>query len=269
MSTELSVPTIREVSDYLRAVFPLRLAESWDNVGLLAGDEAGPAGKIMTCLTVTPESAEEAIDEQVQLIVSHHPLPFHSFKRLTTDLTPTRLLWQLAQAGVAIYSPHTAFDSAAEGINQLALQRLHCSSIRPLLPKPGDPEGLGAGRAGELPSPGSLGELTARVKTIYDIPFVQLVGQPDRIVTRCASACGSGGSFVGAAADAGCDALLTGEATFHDCLEARARNIALILVGHYASERFGVEQLAERIAQQFPASQVWPSRRETDPLQVV
>ncbi|MFM7115871.1 MAG: Nif3-like dinuclear metal center hexameric protein [Planctomycetota bacterium] len=269
MPNNSSAPTIREVSDYLRAIYPLRLAETWDNVGLLVGNDLAPAARIMTCLTVTPESADEAIEEQVQLIVSHHPLPFHSFKRLTTELTPTRLLWQLAQAGIAIYSPHTAFDSAAEGINQLALERLNCAGIRPLLPKPGDPEGLGAGRAGDLPSPTSLSEFAARVKTIYDIPCVQFVGQPDRIITRCGSACGSGGSFVGAAADAGCDALLTGEASFHDCLEARARNIALILVGHYASERFGVEQMAERIAEQFPSAQVWPSRRESDPLQIV
>lgn len=269
MPTHAPAPTIRDVSDYLRAIYPLRLAESWDNVGLLVGNESAPAARILTCLTVTPESAEEAIDEQVQLIVSHHPLPFHSFKRLTTELTPTRLLWQLAQAGIAIYSPHTAFDSAAEGINQFALQRLNCVAIQPLLPKPGDPEGLGAGRAGDLPSPCSLGEFAARVKTIYEIPFLQIVGQTDRIISRCASACGSGGSFVGAAADAGCDALLTGEATFHDCLEARARNIALILVGHYASERFGVEQMAEQIARQFPSAEVWPSRRESDPLQVL
>ncbi|MFO0455774.1 MAG: Nif3-like dinuclear metal center hexameric protein [Planctomycetota bacterium] len=269
MPNNPSTSTIREVSDYLRAAYPIRLAESWDNVGLLVGNDSAPATRIMTCLTVTPESAEEAIEEKVQLIVSHHPLPFHSFKRLTTELTPTRLLWQLAQAGVSIYSPHTAFDSAAEGINQFALQRLNCVGIQPLLPKPGDPDGLGAGRAGDLPSPSSLGEFAARVKTIYDVSYVQIVGQLDRIITRCASACGSGGSFVGAAADAGCDALLTGEATFHDCLEARARNIALILVGHYASERFGVELMAERLALQFPGSQVWPSRRESDPLQIV
>ena len=133
----------------------------------------------LTCLTVTPESAEEAIEEQAQLIVSHHPLPFHSFKRLTTELTPTRLLWDLAQAGIAIYSPHTAFDSAAEGINQLALERLGCTEIRPLLPKPGDPEGLGAGRAGVLPSCCPLSEFAEQVKTRYGLSQIQLVGQPE------------------------------------------------------------------------------------------
>ena len=75
-------------------------------------------------VTGGPASAQEAIREQAELIVTHHPLPFHALKRLTTEQTPTRLLWQLARAGVAIYSPHTAFDSAAAGINQLSPQEL-------------------------------------------------------------------------------------------------------------------------------------------------
>lgn len=264
----LPLPCVADVAAWLRTIYPLRLAESWDNVGLLVGDELAGVARIMTCLTITPESAEEAIQEQAQLIVTHHPLPFHSLKRLTTESTPTRLLWQLARAGIAVYSPHTAFDSAAEGINQLALERLGCNHIRPLIPRVNDPEGLGAGRCGDLPAAVSLLDLAARIKTLYDVSTVQLVGAPDRMVACCASACGSGGSFVAAAAENHCDLLLTGEASFHDCLEARARQLSLILVGHYASERFGVEHLASKLAAQFPAVHVWPSRIESDPVSV-
>ena len=262
----LPLPCLGDVATWLRAEYPLRLAESWDNVGLLAGDERAEVARIMTCLTITPESAEEAIQEQANLIVTHHPLPFHALKRLTTEVTSTRLLWHLARAGVAVYSPHTAFDSAAKGINQLALERLGCGQIRPLVPRLNDPDGLGAGRCGDLPAALSLLDLAARIKTLYDLSSVQLVGAPDRMVARCASACGSGGSFVAAAADNHCDLLLTGEASFHDCLEARARQLSLILVGHYASERFGVEHLATQLRAQFPTLQVWPSRHESDPV---
>ncbi len=260
------LPCVGDVASRLEQLYPLRLAESWDNVGLLVGDKQAGVARIMTCLTITPESAEEAIQEQANLIVTHHPLPFHSLKRLTTEVTSTRLLWQLAHAGIAVYSPHTAFDSAAKGINQLALERLGCGQIRPLIPRPNDPEGLGAGRRGDLPAALSLLDLAARVKTLYDIRSVQLVGDPDRMVTRCASACGSGGSFVAAAAENDCDLLLTGEASFHDCLEARARQLSLILVGHYASERFGVDHLATQLAAEFPTVHIWPSRFESDPV---
>ena len=64
----------------------------------------------------------------------------------------------------------------------------------------------------------------------------------------------------------GCELLVTGETNFHTCLEAAALGMALILPGHYASERFAVETLAEHLQRQFPATAVWASRTEQDPL---
>jgi putative NIF3 family GTP cyclohydrolase 1 type 2 len=63
------------------------------------------------------------------------------------------------------------------------------------------------------------------------------------------------------------DVFLCGEMRFHDYLHARAQGIALILPGHYASERCGIEDLAKRLRDQFPELQIWPSERETDPVQ--
>jgi putative NIF3 family GTP cyclohydrolase 1 type 2 len=79
-------------------------------------------------------------------------------------------------------------------------------------------------------------------------------------------ACGSAGSFLPHARRAGCQLFITGETSFHSCLEAEALGIALLLPGHYASERFGVEALAGEIQNQFPVLEVWASRVEQDPL---
>ena len=49
------------------------LAEDWDNVGLLLGDRKASATRVMTCLTVTPETVAEALNREVELIVTHHP----------------------------------------------------------------------------------------------------------------------------------------------------------------------------------------------------
>jgi putative NIF3 family GTP cyclohydrolase 1 type 2 len=62
------------------------------------------------------------------------------------------------------------------------------------------------------------------------------------------------------------DVFLTGEMRFHDYLEARARGVALILPGHYATERPGVEELARRLAAQWPGVEAWASEREGDPV---
>src|SRR5918996_3072879 len=110
--------TLADLCDFLDAFPPPRLAADWDNVGLLVGDRLQTVSRVMTCLTVTPAVAAEAIRERVDLVVTHHPLPFQPLKRLTTDDPTGRLLLDLIRAGIAIHSPHTAFDSAAAGINQ-------------------------------------------------------------------------------------------------------------------------------------------------------
>ena len=105
------------------------------------------------------------------------------------------------------------------------------------------------------------------VKSFLKIEQVQIVGAADQQVEQVAVGCGSAGEFLAAAQAAGCDLLLTGETRFHTSLEAESRGMGLILAGHYATERFAVERLADGLAQQFGDAQVWASRRERDPLQ--
>src|SRR5207253_491266 len=124
--------TVADVVDFLQQFAPPRLAASWDNVGLLLGDDAAAVERVLTCLTVTPESAAEAIDEHAQLIVTHHPILFRPTQRITTATPEGRILLALAQAGVAVYSPHTAFDNATGGINDILAQRLQLTQVQAL-----------------------------------------------------------------------------------------------------------------------------------------
>jgi dinuclear metal center YbgI/SA1388 family protein len=181
---------------------------------------------------------------------------------LIADEPAGRLLLDLIRAGVAIYSPHTAFDSAAAGINQQLAEGLGLAEIQPLVPG----EQLGTGRTGRLSPPRTLQEVVAKAKSFLKAPHVSIVGEASRPIQRVAIACGSAGELLDAAVAAGCDLFLTGEAKLHACYEAEARGIALLLAGHYASERFGVERLADVIAAKFPAINVWASRDERDPI---
>lgn len=257
--------TIADLLPHLETFAPLALAEAWDNIGLLWGDAAAPVTKVMTCLTVTPESAGEAIKEKAELIVSHHPVLFRPVQRVTTNTPEGATLWKLARAGVAIYSPHTAFDSAASGINQRFASKVGCTEIAPLHPLENDAT-LGAGRVGALPPQTMLADLAEKLARLLKVDSVGMVGSRHQLAERVAFACGSGGSFVAAAAQAGCGALITGEATFHDCLAAQARGLGLILVGHFASERFAVAELADELAAVFPKLTVFASRTESDPV---
>jgi putative NIF3 family GTP cyclohydrolase 1 type 2 len=123
----------------------------------------------------------------------------------------------------------------------------------------------GEGRLGQLTPPRPLADFAQSVKAAVDGGPVQLIGDLDRPVKRVAVACGAGAELLADAARAGADAFVTGEARFHDLLAARAQGLALVLPGHYATERFGMEALAEWIEDELPGAHVWASRRESDP----
>jgi dinuclear metal center YbgI/SA1388 family protein len=267
--------TVASVCDFLDSFAPRELAAEWDNVGLLVGDRAQRIGRLMTCLTITPAAAGEAIREQADLIVTHHPLPFHPLKRLTADEPGGRILLDLIRAGIAIHSPHTSFDSAAAGINQQLAEGLGLVDVEPLesLPPRSDravaAPAAGTGRLGRFPHAYTLGEATAKLKQFLKLGGLHVVGNLQMPVERVAIACGSGGELLQLARRRDAQLFVTGEASLHTCYDAAARGMGMLLAGHYASERFGVERLAEIIAGHFSELTVWASRDERDPLQWV
>ena len=268
----LLMPLLSEITTFLRQLAPPALAETWDNVGLLVGDEARSISAAMTCLTLTPDVAAEAIENGAKLIVTHHPVLFRPVQRLTADSVEGRMLLDLIAAGIAVYSPHTGYDTARDGINQQlaeCFQLMQIEALRPLENSPAQPLAPGSGRCGNLPRPMLLSELLELTKTRLNVARLQFVGRADTRIERLGIACGSAAEFLPDAARRGCQALLTGEARFHACLEARTLSVALVLPGHYATERPAMERLASVLAAQFSDMTVWPSRVERDPVEWV
>ncbi|MEZ6067744.1 MAG: Nif3-like dinuclear metal center hexameric protein [Planctomycetaceae bacterium] len=260
---------------------PPALAEQWDNVGLLIGDRSQSAHRVLTCLTLTPDVAAEAIAVGAELVVTHHPVLFKATQRITADTPEGAMLLALIRNGAAVYSPHTAFDSTWDGINQSIAERLSLCEIEPLVSctieererlestaevATGDRRPVGRGRLGRLKTPIALADLADVVGQRLRAGGVQFVGEPTRIVSRVGIACGAAAGFLKDARRLGCDAFITGEARFHDCLEARTSGVGMILPGHYATERPAVEELARRLADRFPECHVTASEVESDPL---
>ncbi len=260
---------LQDVVTFLREFAPPELAEDWDNVGLLIGDPADEIRSVLTCLTLTPNVADEAISRGVQLIVTHHPVLFRPVQRLTAETSEGRMLLSLIRAGISVYSPHTSYDSATDGINAQLARLFELRDVQPLRPNAtlaSAPSPIGSGRCGALPSTISLRDLIERIKPALRVSTVQFVGDLDRPITKFGIACGAAAEFLRDAAHLGCEALLTGEARFHSCLEAEAANIALILPGHFATERPAMEQLANVLHARFAELVVQASRNEYDPV---
>lgn len=279
---------LSSVIGFLERFAPNRLAEEWDNVGLLLGDRISVCRSVMTCLTITPDVVEEAIDRSADLIVAHHPLPFRPLKKITTDSVIGSMILKMAKSNIAIYSPHTAFDSTAQGINQSIAEKLGLREIAPIKEiensparlesgKPANdsndenvaPEIFGVGRVGKLDSPTSCQEICETLKKLFDLKLVKFCGELETKVSKIGIACGSAGQFLNDAKRMGCDAFITGETNFHTCLESIANKTPMFLLGHYGSERFAVEMLADVLSGEFPELSIWPSQSEADPVQYV
>ena len=104
----------------LEALAPLHLAESWDNVGLLSGDDTKLIARVLLAVDVTPAVADEAVRTGADLLVSYHPPIFSPLKALrTSDRQAPALAVDLATRGIWVYAPHTALDTAAGGTNDV------------------------------------------------------------------------------------------------------------------------------------------------------
>jgi dinuclear metal center YbgI/SA1388 family protein len=257
---------LHELLERLDTIAPLETAESWDNVGLLLGDRSAEIHSVMTCLTITSAVLQEAIETQVDMIVTHHPIPFKPLHRITSETSTGRILLEAAAHRIAIYSPHTAWDSAARGINQQLAERLNLQGIEPLKPfvNPKQ-EGTGVGRMGAFGKPTSVDEIRQLLSPLSS--DLQLRSTPvPQSIRSIGIICGSGGSMLGLVASRGCDAMLTGEATYHQCLEAEALGICLIQIGHHASEAFSMRQLADHLARELPTLMMSYATKDISPF---
>jgi len=104
------------------------------------------------------------------------------------------------------------------------------------------------GRVGRVPGGETLAELAARTAEALEGPPLRLAGDPDRPLGRLAVVPGSGARFLGAARAAGADAFLSGDLTHHAVREALDLGLAVLDVGHAASERPGLKRLLSLLA---------------------
>lgn len=262
------MPTLAQVTTELESIAPLRLAAEWDAVGLLVAPRRDIVSRVLTCLSLTPAVAAEAVQERADLVVTHHPLPFRPLGRLTTDTAAGRALLDLVHGGCGVWSSHTAWDSAAGGINDQLAALLRLSHVSPIEPDAELPL-AGFGRAGTAPAGETLHDLGRRIAFALNVTVVEIVGDPSRAAGRVGIVCGSGGGSIAAVRRGGCQTLLTGEIKLHEALEADAAGLAVIAVGHHASEHFAMQSLAERLMTALTGLVCLVSRADRDPFTAV
>ncbi|MFQ5646050.1 MAG: Nif3-like dinuclear metal center hexameric protein [bacterium] len=130
--------------------------------------------------------------------------------------------------------------------------------------------GYGFGRLGDLSRPVTLAEWGKEIKEKLDLPGLRMVGNPESLIKRVAVVGGSGGDYIKSALARGAEALITGDVRYHQALEARASNLAVLDIGHFASEsmtmNFLFSYLKERLENIGSSIEISLSRESRGPF---
>lgn len=126
---------IDDVIKELERLAPPSLQEKYDNSGLLIGNRNEEVKGILVSLDTTEEIVQEAIDKNLNLIISHHPIIFSGIKSLTGETYIERALIKAIKNDIAIYAIHTNLDNVFAGVNGRIAEKLELENLSILSPK--------------------------------------------------------------------------------------------------------------------------------------
>lgn len=250
----------------LQRIAPLELAADWDNVGLLVdprGSHRRRVARVLLTIDLTAAVAADARAFRADLVVAYHPVIFQGLKRLSAKDGKQRAVLDLAAAGCAVWSPHTALDAVAGGVADWLADGVLAGDEAAAREPCGDG---GFGRVVTLPRAIALSELVRRCKRCLGVRTLQIARANDRVRTIAVAAGAAASVLRGVAADA----WLTGEVSHHDALAAVDAGTSVLAAGHSNTERGYLKVLRRRLQKELgPAVTIVQSRSDRDPFTAV
>ena len=284
--------TVADIVKIMNRFAPPRLAEEWDNVGLQIGDLRWPVHRIWIALDPTLAVINAACKEDVDLLITHHPLFFRPIKSIDFHSPHGSIIKTAVQHQLAIFSAHTNLDMVRDGVNDVLARRLGLKRIKILQPHKGEQQFKadgdmihdispaigneiehGIGRIGSLNKTRSLKALTVIVKEKLNLNFVKVTGNPELKISQVAICSGSGSGLMKAFLASNAQVYITGDIHYHDARDAEGANRAIIDIGHFASEHLMVEALAQQLAKILPEEEIEAAIKactiEKDPFSIL
>jgi GTP cyclohydrolase I len=230
----------REIINNIEDHYPLILAENFDNTGLIIGDPEVNITKILVCLDINDEIINEAIENNVNMIVSHHPLIFYPIKHLLYNDYISALIVKIIKHDICIYALHTNFDNAEDGMNDILAETLELNNINKL--------GNSTGRYGILESNMLLIEFCDFVKMKLNINSLKVAGNLNSVIKSVAVVGGAGCDSTHAAVALKCDVIITGDVKHHNAIDALNSGINIIDASHFSTEVLSLPFIANLIS---------------------
>lgn len=199
----------------------LDLAEPWDNSGWQINLHHDYTNRVLVALSFTKETLEQAITNDCDLIITHHPPIFHKLNKIDNNL-----IIQAIKHNICVYSAHTNLDKTYGSTTDalcgvLGLKNL--ITVNDYI------------KISHLKDEIALDEFVEGVKLALDTQRIKLINPTNVQTVRNVAICaGAGGSFIETLNDYDVDLYITGDVKFHAALEVDG--FAVADIGHFESE---------------------------------
>ena len=249
-----------DVIKVFESLYPRDLAYTWDNVGLQIGTLNKDINNILLSLDLTLEVVEEAIKNNIELIIVHHPLIFQAMKAINTDTYKGKVIEKLIKSDIALYVAHTNFDVSGYGMNTILANMLNLENQK-VLELTTEDEGLG--KVG-IVNPTSMKEYINIVKDTFKVKNARFIGDLNNVVSKVAITGGSGSSTINSSSNSCVDLLITGDISYHQAHDALAVNLNVLDIGHNI-EKFFVFELKNILLDKGVKANILVSAINTNP----
>lgn len=285
--TDKNFPSLKTVVEAFHGIFPPALAESWDSSGLVTGRGESTVRTVGFAVDATVATAQQAVEQNAQLLITHHPLLLRGINFLSDSDYKGEILHSLIENRCGLLGAHTNVDAAPHGTNEVFMDRLGIKD-RTILDETtpaliqGKQEDTGIGRVGYLDQPLRLRELAEKIAEFLPATAagLRIAGVPDSMVQKIALCTGAGDSLFEVVRKCNADVYITADLRHHPASEAREQALvsrhgtpALIDCSHFASEWLWMDGAAEllkgTLREQGFEIQTYVSTLNTDPWDFV
>lgn len=225
---------VKDIYEFINSHSPFCTQESWDNSGMLVGGVNYEVKNIGVALDVTDEIIIQAVNKNIDLLVTHHPVIFKPQKTVLSD----SLVYKAVRNNINIISCHTPYDLST--VSNVLAQKIGLTDIR-------DNEIEPMVKIGKI-NPVNSYDFAKQVKINLNSENVRC-NRIDKKISTVAVCGGSGASLMEYLKNV--DAFVTGDASHHDFLDATESGLFLIAAGHFETERISMSCMQNILQQNF------------------
>lgn len=257
---------VKDIAKFIEEMAPIGLKEDYDNVGLMVGDKNQKVNKVLLALDCTKDVIEEAKANNVDLIISHHPLLFRRPNKIVKgDLQGDKII-ELIKNNISLYSCHTNLDSARDGINEEIVKLLGFTNSTIIEKSKTNIEGCGIGRLVKLNEEIDVNELITIVKEKLGIKNLRVAIGKEK-VSKIAIINGSGQDFFAKSLRLGADCIITGDTSYHFVSDYKEMGVTILDPGHFPTEWITFLNVMKKVEDKFDVIEFISSKTNKDPYE--